>query len=163
MRMPAGFPKDSLWYNRDIIERVQVEWGRHSLVTATRNMMKLALQEPLNKKLILLSEAGIPLYPPTALYHQLMSEEKSRINSCTMPGVSHLHVSCLLAKLQDVSPQEFSPYLAISNQKSSFLEFCLHMTEHLAMQEGFCFGSSIVHASIALQRKLEPASQASEL
>ena len=84
----AGFPKDSLWYNRDIIERVQVEWGRHSLVTATRNMMKLALQEPLNKKLILLSEAGIPLYPPTALYHQLMLEEKSRINSCTLPGVS---------------------------------------------------------------------------
>lgn len=73
-----------------------MEWGRHSLVTATRNMMGLALQEPLNKKFILLSEAGIPLYPPTALYHQLMSEEKSRINSCTLPGVSFLLPSMLL-------------------------------------------------------------------
>jgi len=47
------------------------------------------LQEPRNQKLILLSEAGIPLYPPTALYHQLITEEKSRINSCTQPGVSY--------------------------------------------------------------------------
>lgn len=82
---------DSLFHKRDITERVQVEWGRHTLVTATRNLMKVALQEPLNKRLILLSEAGIPLYPPTALYHQLMSEDKSRINSCTQPGVRHSH------------------------------------------------------------------------
>ena len=85
--MLAGFPPDSIWYNRDIVDRVQVEWGRHSLVTATRNLMKVALQEPLNRKLILLSEAGIPLYPPTALYYQLIMEDKSRINSCTQPGV----------------------------------------------------------------------------
>ena len=86
----AGFPPDSIWYNRDIVDRVQVEWGRHSLVTATRNLMKVALQEPLNRKLILLSEAGIPLYPPTALYYQLITEDKSRINSCTLPGVRPL-------------------------------------------------------------------------
>jgi hypothetical protein len=50
--------------------------------------MKQALLEPLNKKLVLLSEAGIPLYPPTALYHQMITEEKSRINACVRPGVS---------------------------------------------------------------------------
>lgn len=56
-------------------------------MTATRNLLKIALQERLNQKFILLSEAGIPLYPPTTLYHQLMTEEKSRINACTLPGV----------------------------------------------------------------------------
>ncbi len=109
--MSAGFAKDSLWYNRDIIERVQVEWGRHSLVTATRSMMKLALQEPLNKKLILLSEAGIPLYPPTALYHQLMSEGKSRINSCTMPGVGFSECIHLPARCQHVRERIVLHYL----------------------------------------------------
>lgn len=86
--MLAGYGKDTIWHKRDIIDRVQVEWGRHSLVTATRNLMKIALQEPLNQRFILLSEAGIPLYPPTTLYYQLMSEKMSRINSCTNDGVS---------------------------------------------------------------------------
>jgi hypothetical protein len=57
-------------------------------VTATRNLIKQAMLEPLNKKVMLLSEAGIPLYPPTALYHQMMKEEKSRINACVRPGLS---------------------------------------------------------------------------
>lgn len=88
--IPAGFPEDSLFYNTDIKERVYTGWGWYSLVTATRNMMQHALQEPLNRKFILMSEAGIPLYPPTTLYHQLITEEKSRINACNLPEVACL-------------------------------------------------------------------------
>ncbi len=33
---------------------------------------------------LLLSEAGIPLYSGLTLYHQLMTEEKSRINACPL-------------------------------------------------------------------------------
>ena len=58
--------------------------------------MKIALQEPLNQRFILLSEAGIPLYPPTTLYYQLMSEKMSRINSCTNDGVSAQYIPLTL-------------------------------------------------------------------
>ena len=49
---------------------------------ATRNLIRQALKEHRNKRLILLSESGIPLYPPQAVHHQLLSESKSRMNSC---------------------------------------------------------------------------------
>lgn len=65
--------------------------------------MKVALQEPLNQRFILLSEAGIPLYPPTAMYFQLMSEKKSRINSCTPDGVTPPSPSTL-----PVTPSNFA-------------------------------------------------------
>lgn len=64
-----------------------VEWGRHSLVAATRHLMTRALEEPLNQKSILLSEAGIPLYTGLTLYHQLITEERSRINACPQAAV----------------------------------------------------------------------------
>ena len=90
----AGFPEDSLFHERDISERVTVRWGTFALVEATRALMRAGLEDPLNQKFVLLSEAGIPLYPPDLVYVQLMSEDKSRINSCIVPGVrSHwLHL-----------------------------------------------------------------------
>lgn len=44
--------------------------------------MRAALADPLNQKFVLMSESGIPLYPPTALWSALMSERLSRINVC---------------------------------------------------------------------------------
>lgn len=44
--------------------------------------MRAALENPLNQKFVLLSESGIPLYPPTTTYQQLLTEPKSRINAC---------------------------------------------------------------------------------
>ncbi len=85
--LPAGFPEDSLFYGRDISERVHVRWGTFALVEATRALLRASLEDPLNQKFVLLSEAGIPLYPPDLVYVQLMSEDKSRINSCIVPGV----------------------------------------------------------------------------
>ena len=40
----AGYPNDSIWFGRDIKERVLVEWGRHSLVDATRALLRKACQ-----------------------------------------------------------------------------------------------------------------------
>lgn len=71
----------------EIAERIQVKWGTFTLVEATRALMRAALKDPLNQRFVLLSEAGIPLYPPDTFYMQLMSEDKSRINSCVIPGV----------------------------------------------------------------------------
>ena len=86
--MSAGFPEGSLFHGRDISERVHVRWGTFALVEATRALMRAGLDDPLNQKFVLLSEAGIPLYPPDLLYVQLMSEDKSRIDSCAQDGVS---------------------------------------------------------------------------
>ncbi len=77
-----------MFHGREIAERVTVKWGTFALVEATRALMRAALEDSLNQKFVLLSEAGIPLYPPDTFYMQLMSERKSRINSCVIPGVS---------------------------------------------------------------------------
>ena len=61
---------------------LQVEWGSHTLVQATRELMRAGLADPLNQKFVLLSEACLPLYPPAALYVQMLSEDRSRVNSC---------------------------------------------------------------------------------
>lgn len=87
LRFLAGFPEDSLFHGREISERVHVRWGTFALVEATRALMRASLEDPLNQKFVLLSEAGIPLYPPDLVYVQLMSEDKSRINSCVVSGV----------------------------------------------------------------------------
>lgn len=63
-----------------------MEWGQHSLADASRILLRAALADPANQKFIMLSESDIPLYPPTAIWLQLMSEELSRINSCWYGG-----------------------------------------------------------------------------
>ena len=78
---------DSLWHGHDIPERVKVEWGSHAMVDATRALLRNALENPLNQKFMLLSEAGIPLYPPSVVYHQLVTETKSRIMACNTATV----------------------------------------------------------------------------
>ena len=59
-----------------------MSWGAHELVEVARNLVREALKDPLNRKFILLSESGLPLYPPTTTYLQLMQENKSRLDSC---------------------------------------------------------------------------------
>ena len=61
-----------------------MSWGAHELVVAARSLLGEALKDPLNRKFILLSESGLPLYPPTTTYLQLMREDKSRLDSCGM-------------------------------------------------------------------------------
>ena len=39
----AGYPNDSMWHGLDIEERVRVEWGRHSLVDATKALLRKVL------------------------------------------------------------------------------------------------------------------------
>ena len=48
-----------------------------------RNLMKAALEDPLNQRFMTISESCIPLYSPSVVYHQLMYAPKSRINACT--------------------------------------------------------------------------------
>eukprot|EP00884_Botryococcus_braunii_P016679 jgi/Botrbrau1/3695/Bobra.0008s0022.1 len=77
-----GYSKNSIFHGRETAARIKTEWGEHSLVAATRELLLAALENPLNQKFVLLSESGIPLYPPTTIYQQLLTEPKSRINAC---------------------------------------------------------------------------------
>lgn len=78
----AGFPVGSLFFGTELPVHVKATWGGFDLVDATKELLRAALTDERNKKLMLVSESCIPLYPPTLIYQQLMSEPKSRINAC---------------------------------------------------------------------------------
>ncbi len=78
----AGFPPDSLFYGTELPVHVKATWGGFDLVDATKALLRAALLDESNKKLMLLSESCVPLYPPALIYQQLISEPKSRINAC---------------------------------------------------------------------------------
>ena len=80
-----------------------MKWGTFALVEATRALMRASLEDPLNQKFVLLSEAGIPLYPPDLLYVQLMSEDKSRIDACAQDGVRVVLHTAIMVYLRSVS------------------------------------------------------------
>ena len=80
--LKAGSP----FAGREVPARVRAAWGDHSVVEATRALLREALRDPLNQRFVLLSEADAPLYSAAATYAQLMSEPKSRINACAVPG-----------------------------------------------------------------------------
>ena len=63
------------------------------IVLAERNLLTEALRDALNQRFILLSESCLPLYPPQTLYMQLMSEQKSRLESCPRE-VTYSHPPC---------------------------------------------------------------------
>ena len=52
----------------------------------SRRMLRVALEDPLNQRFLLVSEVCVPLYPPTVMYAQLMGEDKSRLNACAKEG-----------------------------------------------------------------------------
>ncbi|KAK9907312.1 hypothetical protein WJX75_001278 [Coccomyxa subellipsoidea] len=86
-----GFANTSVFYGRDIVDRVHVEWGSFSLVAALKNLLHVALEDPLNQKFMLLSESGIPLYPAETLWVELMVEEKSRVNACELGTLNNMY------------------------------------------------------------------------
>jgi hypothetical protein len=79
-----GYNGTSLWANARIAAQVSTKWADHSLVTATRELLSAALQDPTVERFVLISETDIPIYDPLTVYSQLMAEQRSRINAC--PG-----------------------------------------------------------------------------
>lgn len=61
---------------------IQASWGGFELVDIAKELFRAALVDPANKKMVLLSESCLPLYPATVPYAQLIAEPKSRINAC---------------------------------------------------------------------------------
>ena len=67
---------------REIPGSISTGWGTWALADASRVLIRHALRDPLNQRFIMVSESCAPLYPPAAVYQQLMYEKKSRINAC---------------------------------------------------------------------------------
>ena len=65
------------------VNLAQTVWGSPNTSVIERQMLREALKEPRNQRFLLLSDSGIPLYPPTVMWQQLMGESKSRIEACT--------------------------------------------------------------------------------
>lgn len=61
-----GYRPGSLFHGTELApdDRVEAEWGGHSLVTATKALLGRALEEPLNAKFLLVSETTLPMYSP---------------------------------------------------------------------------------------------------
>ena len=53
-------------------------------------MLREALKEPRNQRFLMLSDSGVPLYPPTAMWQHLIGISKSRIDACTQVWGSRL-------------------------------------------------------------------------
>lgn len=86
VHVPPGGEKylDPFFRKYLISRQVKVEWGEHSMVYATRELLWFAFKDPLNTRFVLLSESDIPLYGPLQMYHQLQSEDKSRVDASEM-------------------------------------------------------------------------------
>lgn len=83
-----GLSPGSLFYGTELAwgERAATSWGSHALVTATKALLRAALRQPLNHKLVLVSETTLPLYDPFFSYRQLLHSPKSAINACNETG-----------------------------------------------------------------------------
>ena len=83
-----GFPKESAFHGRELPRefRVQTVWGTHTIIDATRALLAAALTNPRAEKFVLMSESDVPLYSPMALYTQMMTETRSRVNACNNTG-----------------------------------------------------------------------------
>jgi Core-2/I-Branching enzyme len=81
-----SFPRDSLFYDTEVPDRIPTYHGHHSLTEAARLLLRQALKDPANQRFQLLSESCIPLYPAQVVYQQLILETHSRIAACTVGG-----------------------------------------------------------------------------
>ncbi|KAK9867038.1 hypothetical protein WJX84_009178 [Apatococcus fuscideae] len=87
-----GFPPGHIFHQTEIPGRVPNFLGHQPRTVAVKRLLEVALWEPLNQRFVVLSEATIPIYPPQAVYRQLLSETFSRINACNLEEIPHATV-----------------------------------------------------------------------
>ncbi len=78
------YPYTSVFHEKEIADHVDVKWGQLSLVTATKNLVKAALKDPLNEWFVLMSESCVPLVPFPKFRSILLAHKQSIINACKM-------------------------------------------------------------------------------
>lgn len=76
--------KKSFFAQYQLTNRVETQWGNHSLTVAERLLLREALKDQSNHFFVLLSESCIPLYGFAKIQQILLAATKSSINAC--PG-----------------------------------------------------------------------------
>ena len=71
---------DLLLKDKHISEHIETCWGCFGTVEANILMMKQALQDPLNKKFILITDSCIPIVSFNIFYNKIMKDDKSKID-----------------------------------------------------------------------------------
>ncbi|KAJ4748991.1 hypothetical protein LUZ62_067546 [Rhynchospora pubera] len=73
--------RSSFFFNRQVNNSVQVDWGEASMLEAERILLRNALLDPDNDRFVFLSDSCIPLYNFSYTYDYIMSSMRSFVDS----------------------------------------------------------------------------------
>ncbi|XP_062179679.1 glycosyltransferase BC10-like isoform X2 [Phragmites australis] len=73
--------RSHFFYNRQVNNSIQVDWGEASMITAERILLSHALKDPLNERFIFVSDSCVPLYNFSYTYDYIMSSSTSFVDS----------------------------------------------------------------------------------
>ncbi|WOH11474.1 hypothetical protein DCAR_0830961 [Daucus carota subsp. sativus] len=73
--------RSAFFYNRQLSNSIKVGWGESSMIQAERLLLGAALEDPANRRFILLSDSCVPLYNFSHIYEYLMASPKSFVDS----------------------------------------------------------------------------------
>nr|GEX32752.1 glycosyl transferase, family 14 [Tanacetum cinerariifolium] len=60
---------------------MQVGWGESTMIQAERLLIRVALENPANRRFVLLSDSCVPLYNFSYIYNYVMGSSKSFVDS----------------------------------------------------------------------------------
>ncbi|XP_068637681.1 glycosyltransferase BC10-like [Aristolochia californica] len=73
--------RSAYFYDRQLNDSIQVDWGEASMLEAERILLKAALNDPLNERFAFVSDSCIPLYNFRYTYNYIMSTSTSFLDS----------------------------------------------------------------------------------
>ncbi|KAK3039653.1 hypothetical protein RJ639_026994, partial [Escallonia herrerae] len=73
--------RSAFFYNRQLINSIKVGWGESSMIGAERLLLEAALDDPANRRFVLLSDSCVPLYNFSYIYNYLMASPRSFVDS----------------------------------------------------------------------------------
>ncbi|XP_059662546.1 glycosyltransferase BC10-like [Cornus florida] len=73
--------RSPFFYDRQLINSIKVGWGESSMIQAERLLLKAALEDPANRRFVLLSDSCVPLYNFSHIYNYLMASPRSFVDS----------------------------------------------------------------------------------
>lgn len=73
--------RSAYFYDRQISDSIQVDWGEATMILAERILLRNALEDPNNQRFVFLSDSCIPLYNISYTYDYIMSTPNSFVDS----------------------------------------------------------------------------------
>ncbi|KAK2984921.1 hypothetical protein RJ640_005662, partial [Escallonia rubra] len=73
--------RSAFFYNRQLRNSIKVGWGESSMIGAERLLLDAALDDPANRRFVLLSDSCVPLYNFSYIYNYLMASPRSFVDS----------------------------------------------------------------------------------